>query len=184
MSRRPSPRLPALILAGALLVTSCSDDGGDDADGAGDDPAAAGYADARAAGLATRDEGELFVFTEEEARCIADLEIEALGTDFLVDNGVTADELGAAPSLGELGVALSQEQAEAAADAVARCDVSFGRLFTAGIASEEAIACIDDAVDPEVVVAATVTRYLGDEAAAAAQLLPVNEIIGTCTAEG
>ena len=181
-SRAVTSALTALLL-GAVLVAGCSDDDG----GGGDstEPEAAPFVEAIRQSFTTQQPGELFfAYSDEEATCIAETTIDALGLDFIAENGITADALAAAPGLEALGVSISPEQAEDAAGAMSSCDISYGNFYTGRTGSETVVACIDDGVDPELVAEATAARYQGDQPTADGLLAPISGIIGACVAAG
>jgi hypothetical protein len=171
-----------VLLLGAVLVAGCSDDEGG---GDSEKPEAAPYVEALRQSFTTQQPGEVFfAYSEDEATCIAERTVDALGLEFITENEITADELAAAPGLQSLGVTITEEQATDAAEAMSSCDISYGNLFTGGTGSEAVVACIDDGVDPDVVAEATAALYQGDVAASNILMAPITGVVGPCLNAG
>jgi hypothetical protein len=179
MSRRAVALVAALILTTGV-VAACGDDGDD---GGGDDRSA--YVEAMTTSLVTVQEGEIFgAFPADEAACIAEHTVDAVGTDFFVDNDITADELEEATGIEALGVALEEGVATEAAEAYRACEVDLGRLFTGGAGTATVTECINGTVDMDAVVAAVAARLQGNEVEAQELSTGTASVVSTCVAAG
>jgi hypothetical protein len=143
----------ALLVAAAPAVGACSDDGGD-AD-------AQPYIDALAESFQEEEEG--FAPTEEQAECMAEKTIDAIGADTLEEAGITPEEVVDSDGPEDLGLELSEDQATEAARAFFDCDLSFAEAFAGADAEEEAVECIDENLDEDLMVEAIAAQYQGDE---------------------
>jgi hypothetical protein len=139
-----------LLAAGA--AGGCSDD----EDGGGE---AQPYVDALTEQLQSGDDG----LEASDAECIAETSVDALGVDFLEENGVTPEDLAAVDGPEELDIEISEEQARAAAAAFGDCDISFGEAFAGEDGPQEAIDCVDETLDDDALVDAYAAQYLGDQ---------------------
>ena len=145
--RGRSLALSLLLVAGG--AAACSDDGGSDAD-------AQPYVDALAEELEGDD------MTADEAECMAEQTIDAIGADFLADNDVEPEDLAGSEGPQDLDIEISEEQASGAAEAFVDCDISFAEGILGADASDEAVACVEDNLDEDLVVDALTAEYLGD----------------------
>jgi hypothetical protein len=147
--RGPTIALVFLLLGGA--AAGCSGDDGTDAQP---------YVDALSEELQSDQD---FPIEEDQADCIAEASIDALGAGFLEDNDISPEDVADVDGPDELDVELSEDQARGTAAAFVDCDVSFGEAFAGAGASDEAIECVDDNLDDDVLVDAFTAQYLGDE---------------------
>jgi len=142
--------ITALFILTSITVAGCSDDGGADAQP---------YVDALVE--AFEDDGDFA--TDDEAECVAEASVEAIGADFLEDNDISPEDLAESDGPQDLDIDISEDQARGAASALVDCDISWGALFAGDDASDEAIACIDENLDEDTLVDAGTAEYLGDE---------------------
>lgn len=149
--------LAILLLLGAAAV-GCSDDGGSDAD-------AQPYVDALVSSLQDSDGPGP---TDEQAECIAERAIDAIGVDTLEDAGVTPEEVAESDGPEDF-VELSEDQARDVAESFVSCEFDFAAAFAGEDASQEAIDCIDENLDEDDLVDAFALQFQGreDEADAA-----------------
>jgi hypothetical protein len=143
--RGRSLALSFLLLAGG--AAACSDDGGTDAQP---------YVDALAEELEGDD------MTADEAECMAEQTIDAIGADFLADNDIEPEDLAGSDGPQDLDIEISEEQAEGAASAFVDCDISFAEGILGEDASDEAVACVESNLDEDAIVDALTAEYLGD----------------------
>lgn len=156
--------LSILLVAGG--AAACSDDGGTDAQP---------YVDALVEEL--QDDGTL---TDEEAECVAEGTIDALGADFLADNDITPEDIVDSEGPQDLGVDISEDQARGAAEAmITDCDVSFGASIAGEGASDEAVECINDNLDEDDLVDALTAEYMGDSEASDEQFEEMFGVVQT-----
>ena len=138
----------ATLLAVGGVAACGDDDGGTDAQP---------YIDALAEELEA--DGEM---SAEDAECMAEASIEALGADFLAENDVTPDDVAGSDGPQDLDVEVSEEQARGAAEAFADCDISIAEGILGPDAPDDAVACIDENFDTDTFVDALTAEYLGD----------------------
>ena len=138
--------LSILLVAGG--AAACSDDDGTDAQP---------YVDALTEELQA--DGEM---TDEQAECMAERSIDALGADFLAENDITPEDMAGSEGPQDLGVEVSEEQARGAAEAFVDCDISVAEGVLGPDASDEAVACVEDNFDEDVFVDALTAEYLGE----------------------
>lgn len=144
-------RFAVVFLLLAATGAACSDD-----DGGADSQA---YVDALAAELQDEESG----LDEEQANCVAEASIDALGADNLEEAGITPEDVADADGPQDLDLDVSEEQARGAAQAFVDCDIPFGEAFVGEDGPEEGIACIDDNLDEDTLVDAYASQYLGDQ---------------------
>jgi hypothetical protein len=143
--RGRSLALSFLLIAGG--AAACSDDGGTDAQP---------YVDALTEELEGDD------MTADQAECMAEQTIDAIGADFLADNDIEPEDLAGSDGPQDLDIEISEEQASGAAEAFVDCDISFADGLLGLDASDEAVACVEDNLDEDVIVDALTAEYLGD----------------------
>ena len=143
--RGRSLALSFLLVAGG--AAACSDDSGTDAQP---------YVDALTEELEGDD------MTDDQAECMAEQTIDAIGADFLADNDIEPEDLAGSDGPQDLDIEISEEQASGAAEAFVDCDISFAEGLLGADASEEATACVEDNLDEDVIVEALTAEYLGD----------------------
>lgn len=153
------------VLALAVTAVGCSDD---------DDGDSQAYVEALSESL-QGDEAEGAVLDQEQADCAADITIEALGGDFLEENDVTPAALAEADDLQDLDFELSEDQARGAAMAFVECDLPLGELFVGPDATVEAVDCIEEHLDEDVLVDGLTAELLGNTEEAA-ELLASSEV--------
>lgn len=141
-----------LVLAGPA-VGACSDDGGGDAQP---------YIDALTESFQESEEGE-FAPTDEQAECMAEKTIDAIGVDTLEDADISPEEVVDSDGPEDLGLELSEDQATDAARAFVDCDLSFAEAFAGADAPDEAVECIDENLDEDRMVEAIAAQYQGNE---------------------
>jgi hypothetical protein len=144
----------ALLVAAGPAVGACSDDGGDGN--------AQPYIDALTESFLDSEEGE-FAPTEEQAECMAEKTVDAIGADTLEDEGITPEDVVDSDGPEDLGLELSEDQATEAARAFFDCDLSFAEAFAGADAADEAVECIDENLDEDRMVEAIAAQYQGDE---------------------
>jgi hypothetical protein len=160
--------LSLLVLAGPA-VGACSDDGGGDAQP---------YVDALTESFLESEDGE-FAPTDEQAECMAEKTIDAIGVDTLEDAGISPEEVVDSDGPDDLGLELSEDQATDAARAFVDCDLSYAEAFAGADAPEEAIECIDENLDEDAMVEAIALQYQGEEDAADELFGELFEELGT-----
>lgn len=128
------------------------------------------YVSAVAATLTKSGEDDLQL-TQEQADCVAPKWIDTIGVDRLKDKGISPDEIGDDADDGDLSqLGLSEDEGGELYDAFAACDVDIRQEFVDSLSSdedlsEEAVACLDDAIDSDLLRRLMVTTITqGDEA--------------------
>ncbi len=131
------------LVAGALLLTACGDDGGDDA--------RAEYVDAMAKSMAADQD---LPFAAEDRECLAGEFVDALGgASSLQDAGLTPEELAEREDLTALDLDLGEEEAQAMAASFGNCDVSLAEMVLAEAGDDvpaEVRACVEENLDEDV----------------------------------
>ena len=151
---RGRPLALALLLVAAPAVGACSDGGGD-AD-------AQPYIDALTESFQEEDESG-FTPTDEQAECMAEKTIDAIGADTLEEAGITPEDVVDSDGPEDLGLELSEDQATEAARAFFDCDLSFAEAFAGADADDEAVECIEENLDEDRMVEAIAEQYQGNE---------------------
>lgn len=154
-------QLSVVALALTLGLAAC---GGDDDGGGGGDQA---LVDAIAADLVAGNTGAVGEITEEQADCVAEGVVDGVGADQLAEYGITAEDVATIEEVG-----LSEEDATAVADAMTEC-VDIEALFLEGMAADgtmpqEAVDCIADAIDEDMLTSFLVAGLTGGDPEAAA----------------
>lgn len=138
-----TPRLPSVapaVLAAAALLAAC----GGDSEVAKED-----YVDAATEAILASDSD--FEFEEDNAECIAEAVVDGLGVDALNEAGISADELRATDTIGELeGLDVDDDVKADLSDGIQDCGLDFGSQladeFTAEIGADvlsgESLECI------------------------------------------
>jgi hypothetical protein len=152
----------ALLAMTALSAAACGDDDG----GGGGSSSDRGeeYVDA------IMESGEDSGFTEEEDECVARAYVDVIGVDELEEAG-TPEEISEAEdeSLSESGITLDDEQRDVLWDEFNECvdvrQIFLGSLEAGEDLPEDAIACLDDAIDDDLLKRIFLTTVIdGDEA--------------------
>jgi hypothetical protein len=169
--RRVSPAvIIAIVVAVVVVVVFLATQGGDD-EPTGDEQA---YIDAVATRLEQDDDFELLSY--DESQCMAEGFVEALGVETFQAAG-TPDEIVQAT---EIPMTMDDGQAATFFDVTDSC-VDFRELFLSVLRSQrvpqEAIDCVDDRVDDEVLREAMLAAFTGDSAAGQAAF---DEAAGVC----
>jgi len=150
-------RVLALFLAGALVLAAC---GGDDESGEGE---ANEYSEAMAASMA---EDEDLPFEQQDVDCLSIEFVDALGgPDRLEEEGIEPADLRSDEGLDQLGLEISDEEAEGIAAAFGACDVSLAELVLSEAGEDvpkETRDCVEENLDEEV-LAEFFARVLVDE---------------------
>ena len=162
--RGRSLALSILLVAGG--VAACGDDDG----GADAQP----FIDALSEELQADEDAPL---TEDEADCVAEGSVEAMGVDFLVENDITPEQLAEAEGPQDLDVEVSEEQARNTAEALFSCDIDIAASMLPADASDEAVACVEDNLDIDVFVDALTAEYLGNPEESQELFAPVFEAL-------
>jgi hypothetical protein len=109
--------------------------------------------------------------TDEQADCVAPKWIDTIGVDRLKDKGISPDDIGDDADDADISdLGLSEDEGGELYDAFAACDVDIRQQFVDSLAadedvSEEAAACLDNAIDSDLLRRLIVTTLTqGDEA--------------------
>lgn len=131
----------ALLAASLLVLAAC---GGDE--GASRDD----YVDAATDALADAGDDENVTFDDDDAECLAEAVVDAIGVDELNDAGISADDFVEVDALEELDVDIDDDVVDAMTDAVQDCEINFANSlaeeitgqFGEGVLSDEALECV------------------------------------------
>lgn len=157
--------------------------GGGGAGGDGEDPDTDVYVEALVTGMSAGDPGEDLVLTVEEARCVAPVWIDTLGTDAL--SGLDPQELADPDDLDLAGIVdIDEDQAGTMIGAYADCDVDISEKFasylTLDLPADQA-ACVSEALAEEDLTDLLELALVDEDEAEArftATLEPVSEACG------
>lgn len=194
-SRNPARRhrvravVIAAVLAIATLAAACGDDDGEEGGPAATDGEATGaeatredYVEALAA--SNEEGGDL---SDEDARCIAEAAVDAIGVDNLRD-AVTPEEIRDDPGFNpaDAGIDLGEAEAGQFYDGVSAC-IDVRQLFLDSLREDQqlppdVVDCIDEAVDDELLRDILVAQLIQGEGE---QLDPdlaaeINQAIAPC----
>jgi hypothetical protein len=134
--------LPAL----ALLLAACGDDGEPPEISADEEP----FVDAMTSAFT---QSPVLPFRVDQARCVSEVAIDTIGVDRLEAAAVTPEGLVVATGVESLGVELSEDDADAIADAFGDCDISLADAVVAGASQrgdalpESTASCVRDELD-------------------------------------
>lgn len=154
-------QLVALVVGSALVVVACGGgDGGPALDG--DEQA---LADLIASEILEDDEGDAPPFTADQAQCIGDESVGAIGFDRLVEVGLGPGALEAGTELQD--VDLPDAEVDAIVDVYFDC-VDVKALFTEGMlqtgdVSEDSAECVADGIDDRFVRTALEEGIRGED---------------------
>lgn len=160
--RRITLAVSMVVMCG--LAAACGDDDGGGSSGESGSPEGQGYVDAIVASNDTSD------LTDEENECFARAFVDAVGVEEL-QGAVSPDEIRANPETTpqEFGITLDGDQADAFWEDVNEC-MDVRAAFVEGMTegedvSEEAVNCLEDAIDDDLLKRIFVTSLMEGEQA-------------------
>jgi hypothetical protein len=160
--RRITPAVSMVVMCG--LAAACGDDDGGGSSGESGSPEGQEYVDAIVASNDTSD------LTDEENECFARAFVDAVGVEEL-QGAVSPDEIRANPETTpqEFGITLDGDQADAFWEDVNEC-MDVRAAFVEGMTegedvSEEAVNCLEDAIDDDLLKRIFVTSLMEGEQA-------------------
>ena len=126
-----------------MLFAACGDDGGGSA-GSNE------YSDAVAE--AVRSEGDV-PFSDDEVECLSRELVDAVGgPSAFEDAGIDPEDLESTANLGDSGLDISDEQADAVADSFGTCDINLTDAFFSDLGydvPDEVRSCVEDNLDED-----------------------------------
>jgi hypothetical protein len=160
--RRITVAVSMVVMCG--LAAACGDDDGGGSSGESGSPEGQEYVDAIVASNDTSD------LTDEENECFARAFVDAVGVEEL-QGAVSPDEIRANPETTpqEFGITLDGDQADASWEDVNEC-MDVRAAFVEGMTegedvSEEAVNCLEDAIDDDLLKRIFVTSLMEGEQA-------------------
>ncbi len=154
-------QLVALVLGSALVLAACGDDDGGSSLSANEQA----LADLIAAEIIDDDEGDGPPLSSDQAQCIGDRSVAAVGFDRLVEVGLGPDALEGGTSLED--VDLPDAEVDAIVDVYFEC-VDVKAIFTQGMlesgeVSQDSAECVADGIDERFVRTALEQGIRGED---------------------
>ncbi|MDE0802818.1 MAG: hypothetical protein OSA99_05790 [Acidimicrobiales bacterium] len=132
------------LLAGGMLFAACGDDGG------GSSAESNEYSDAVAASI--RSEGDV-PFSDDEVDCLSRELVDAIGgPSAFEDAGLSPEDLEGSSDLADIGLDVSEEQADAVAASFGKCDINLTDAFLSDLGDEvpdDVKSCVEDSFDED-----------------------------------
>lgn len=155
-----------------VMVSACTDDGGDGASTEVSDEAKP-YVEALSTSL-TEDDGSDLILSQDQADCVAAKWVNVMTPERLEENGFDPEKLADPDSASEFNtIGLSKDEAGTMVDGFGECDVDLRELILDGLTqdddlTEERQACFEDAVTDDAVKQFVVTSLTATDESDAA----------------